>query len=152
MISVAFQLAGSLLLSWMIITRSKKDILRSCWLVLNEEIIMKKVACRKFKEKYLSMFGFLYIAGGYIIQLVDFDRKINAWLLMNNPLNKYVDLGQALSTFINMLSLFAVGLIVSIILSRISCKKLSAEDFTKNTPTNSMYLQADEHGISFKTK
>lgn len=64
--SIAFQLSGSILLSWMVLSRNKDEIIQSCWTVINNKELMKKLAYRQFKEKYMSIFGFVYITIGYL--------------------------------------------------------------------------------------
>lgn len=152
MFAITFQLAGSILLSWMVLSRSKKDIIQACWVVINNMSMMKQVAFRQFKEKYISVFGFICITIGYLIQFLSLDGVINTWLLQYNPLNNVINLGELSATIINIMLLLIFSIMSTKCLAKYSCGKIISDDFQQYIPTNAMYIETSEDSISFRSQ
>ena len=134
MYTIIFQLSGSLLLSWMIISRSKKEIIRASWTVVNTNKKINPQIHRIFRETYLSLFGFSYISFGYILQLFSLNDSIQKWLYLNNPINRLLDLNIYISVIINLILLISFGIFIAYSISKYRYNKVSLNDIEKNAP------------------
>jgi hypothetical protein len=129
MYSIVFQLAGSLLLAWMTITRRKKEIIQACWLFVIEKGTVPSWAQRIFLETYLSLFGFCYIALGYTIQFLSIDETLGRWFFLHNPINKFINFNYYSAAILNLAFLIILGLVAAYKISSLKFIKLTASDF-----------------------
>ncbi|MCM3576492.1 hypothetical protein M3172_25440 [Mesobacillus subterraneus] len=137
MFSICFQLAGSILLTWTFLTMSPKEIVRSSHIVVGvgyTGIPKNKVGeiKKKLFEKYLSVIGILYIAIGYLIQLLKADNILDDLFFKINPINTKLTINELTAASLNTLGLMIIALITAVIIRNITFKKIvkKEEDYT----------------------
>ncbi|WP_307215096.1 hypothetical protein [Paenibacillus tundrae] len=121
-------MAGSIILVWTFITISPREIIASTRVVLpygNEDITSNKTKEIKTKlfEKYLSITGILYIAIGYLIQLIQYDEVINNWIYNYNPINKIIKFQLVSAALLNTVALIVIALLSSLVLRTVIFNK-----------------------------
>ncbi|KAA1180900.1 hypothetical protein [Paenibacillus sp. B2(2019)] len=138
MFTISFQLAGSILLVWTFLTISPREIIASTAVVIpfdNEGIpeIKEKIVKARLFEKYLSVMGILFIAIGYLIQLLQADMFIKKLIYKINPLNSYLNLSEVIASLINTLFLLFLALYIARVLRNTIFKR---EKKKKQTPVD----------------
>ena len=134
MFFICFQLAGSILLTWTFLTISPREIIKSSHIVVgvgingipeNKVVEIKK----KLFEKYLSVIGILYIALGYLIQLIKADNYLDDFFYKINPFNQNVTLNEVIAASLNTLGLIIISLIFTVIIGNLVFIKIAKQDY-----------------------
>lgn len=131
MFATSFQLAGALLFGYMIAFRKKKQIIISSSTSVFVKGIKPRIAEDKWIETFGYRIGFLYIAIGYLLPLIEkeFDITLIEGIFI---------------IFLIVSILIIAGIGFSNILGKREFDKMTPEDFFEGSPDGAMMVTLKE--------
>jgi uncharacterized membrane protein (DUF441 family) len=130
-VSTSLQLAGALLLGYMIAFRRKKNIIISSSISVMLKGEKPRIAEDKWVETHGYRIGFSYIIIGYILPVIETELNISSS-------------AKIFLIFFITSHLTIIGALVSDWLGKRSFKKMTYEDFYENAPHGAIMVEVDK--------